>query len=129
LQNLQLGTWHPRLIIKTEETAEQQRMSGDSVSQWSQACIIADAIASDLGAYLDLGTLISFADLLNAYAGFCKKTGQRPVGPEVFGKACTDMFGPRRRLPAAAGNGKRPWGYNVPTASNWQQEVNKRLGV
>jgi len=26
LQNLQLGTWHPRLIIKTKETAEQQRM-------------------------------------------------------------------------------------------------------
>ena len=103
-------------------------MSGDSVSQWSQSCIMADAIVSDLGSYLDLGNLISFPDLLNAYTGFCKKTGQRPVGPELFGKACTDMFGPRRRLPAGAGS-KRPWGYQVPTAPNWQQEVNKRLGL
>jgi Family of unknown function (DUF5906) len=130
LRSVQLGAWHPRLIIKTEETAEQQRMSGDSVSQWSQACIIADAIALDLGGYLDLGKLISFPELLNAYTGFCKKTGQRAVGPEVFGRACTDMFGPRRRLPAGTGNAnRRPWGYDVPTASNWQQEVNKRLGL
>jgi hypothetical protein len=35
LQNLQLGDWHPREILKTAETTEQQRMSGDSVSQWS----------------------------------------------------------------------------------------------
>jgi hypothetical protein len=98
LQSLQLGDWHPRLIIKTEETAEQQRMSGDSVSQWSQACITADAIADDRFGYLELGKLISFSELLNAYTGFCKKTGLRPLGPEVFGKACTEMFGPRRRL-------------------------------
>ena len=44
LQNLKLGDWHPREILKTAETTEQQRMSGDSVSQWSQACIDADAI-------------------------------------------------------------------------------------
>ena len=36
LQNLRLGDWHPRQILKTAEAAEQQRMSGDSVSQWSQ---------------------------------------------------------------------------------------------
>ena len=44
LQNLKLGDWHPRQILKTAETTEQQRMSGDSVSQWSRACIDADAI-------------------------------------------------------------------------------------
>ena len=44
LQNLKLGDWHPRQILKTGETIEQQRMSGDSVSQWAQACINADAI-------------------------------------------------------------------------------------
>ena len=36
LQNLRLGDWHPRQILKTAEATEQQRMSGDSVSQWSQ---------------------------------------------------------------------------------------------
>jgi hypothetical protein len=130
LQSLQLGAWHPRLIIKTEETAEQQRMSGDSVSQWSQSCINADAIAvSDQRPHLDLGALTSFPDLLDAYSAFCKKTGQRAVATEAFGKACTGMFGPRSRMPASPGSSKRPYGYNVPTASNWQQEVNERLGL
>ena len=44
LQHVQLGDWHPRQILKTAETIEQQRMSGDSVSQWAQACIEADAL-------------------------------------------------------------------------------------
>ena len=44
LLRVQLGDWHPRQILKTAETIEQQRMSGDSVSQWSQACINADAV-------------------------------------------------------------------------------------
>jgi len=44
LQNLRLGDWHPRQIIKTEEAREQQRMSAGSISEWSQACIDADAI-------------------------------------------------------------------------------------
>ena len=44
LQNLKLGDWHPRQILKTSETIEQQRMSGDGIIQWSQACIYADAV-------------------------------------------------------------------------------------
>ena len=88
------------MTIKTEETTEQQRMSGDTASQWSQACIIADAIiGSDQGGYgvsHELGVPISFVDLLKAYSGFCKQNGQRTLAPEVFGKACADMFGPRK---------------------------------
>ncbi len=138
LQSLQLGDWHPRMTIKTEETTEQQRMSGDSVSQWSQACIIADAIiGSDQGLYgttHDLGTPISFADLFKAYAGFCKQNGQRALSTEVFGKACADMFGPQKRLrslsTAVPGNSKRrPWGYHVPKGTKWQEKVDARLGV
>jgi hypothetical protein len=49
LQNLKLGDWHPRQILRTSETIEQQRMSGDSVSQWSQACILADAVIGGTG--------------------------------------------------------------------------------
>jgi hypothetical protein len=129
LQNLKLGDWHPRQIIKTDETAQQQRMSGDAISQWCQSCVMADAIIGfDGGVERDLGALVAFADLQSAYTGFCKRTGQRPIGPEAFGRACTDMFGPRSRLAAGAGS-KRPWGYHVPIASKWQQEVNKRLGL
>ena len=91
----------------------------------------------------DLGTPISFADLLKAYGGFCKQNGQRTLAPEVFGKACTDMFGPRKRLaslsigtPATqisigtpATQKRRPWGYNVPKGTKWQQKLDARLGV
>jgi Family of unknown function (DUF5906) len=139
LRSLQLGDWHPRMTIKTEETAEQQRMSGDSVSQWSQACIIADAIVgADQGTYpviYDLGALISFPDLLKAYTGFCKQNGQRAVNTEVFGKACAAMFGPRKRLRAQASTGaatnkpRRPWGYHVPRCAKWQAKLDARLGI
>jgi hypothetical protein len=139
LQNLQLGDWHPREILKTAETTEQQRMSGDSVSQWSQACIIADAvIGAGRGSYgvevtHDLGTAISFEALYGAYGGFCKQNSLRALSTEAFGKACADMFGPRKRLrvlQSASGNGKRrPWGYHVPKGSKWQEKVDARLGI
>jgi hypothetical protein len=141
LKRLQLGDWHPsRDILKTAETTEQQRMSGDSVSQWSQACIDADAIiGAGRGSYgmemtLDLGTPISSEALREAYTGFCKQNSLRSLSTEGFGKACADMFGPRRRLRSlqnnASGNVKRrPWGYHVPKGNKWQEKVNDRLGI
>ena len=139
LQNLQLGDWHPRETLKTAETTEQQRMSGDSVSQWSQACIIADAvIGAGRGPYgvevtHDLGAPISFEALYGAYGGFCKQNSLRALSTEAFGKACADMFGPRKRLRAlqsAIGSSKRrPWGYPVPKGSKWQERVDARLGI
>ena len=106
LQSLKLGDWHPpRDILKTAETTEQQRMSSDSVSQWAQACIHADAIiGAGRGPYgtettRDLGMPISSEALREAYTGFCKQNSLRPLGTDGFGKACADMFGPRKRLP------------------------------
>lgn len=139
LQNLKLGNWHPREILKTAETTEQQRMSGDSVSQWSQACINADAIigtgrgphGSDVSH--DLGTAISVETLREAYTGFCKQNSLHPLSTDGFGKACADMFGQRKRLPAlenAEGNrNRRPWGYHVPDGTEWQEKVDARLGI
>jgi len=139
LQHLQLGDWHPqRNILKTAETAEQQRMSSDSVSQWAQACIDADAIVGALrGPYgidetQDLGSRISLATLYEAYKGYCK---HHPVDPVSFGRACTAMFGDRKRLNAnkqSSGTGKRkrrPWGYDVPTGKKWQERLDARLGI
>ena len=102
LQNVKLGDWHPREILKTAETLEQQRMSGDSVSQWAQACVEADAIIGDTrhGFHHDLGERIATEDLREAYTGFCKQQSLRPANREVFGKACVEMFGPRKRLSA-----------------------------
>ena len=91
LKNLKLGGWHPaRDFLKTAETAEQQRMSGDSVSQWSQSCIDADAFigASHGMASHDLGTRIASEALREAYTGYCKQHGLRAVNVEAFGKTC-----------------------------------------
>jgi hypothetical protein len=140
LQTLKLGNWHPaRDILKTAETTEQQRMSSDSVSQWSQACIEADAVVgAGRGVYgvettLDLGTPISSLALSEAYTGYCKQNSLRALNTAAFGKACIDMFGPRKRLRVlqnVAGNGKRrPWGYYVPTGNKWQEKVDARLGI
>jgi hypothetical protein len=149
LQNIQLGDWHPRQILKTAETAEQQRMSGDSVSQWSQACINADAIVGGTKSYggeqtYDLGTRVSSKDLRDAHAGYCKQHGLRAANEEVFGKACTEMFGPRQRLaqsdvPDAVRlaqeisgeqrRQRRPWGYDVPDGVTWQEKIDARLGI
>ena len=141
LQHVQLGDWHPaRDFLKTAETAEQQRMSGDSISQWAQACIHADAIVgAGRGPYgteatHDLGTPISVEALREAYTGFCKQNSLRALSTDGFGKACADMFGPRKRLKAlqsnATGNGKRrPWGYHVLKGNKWQEKVDARLGV
>lgn len=140
LQNLKLGDWHPsRDFLRTAETAEQQRMSGDSVSQWAQACIEADAvIGAGRSTYgpdtaHDLGAAMGSDDLRNAYTGFCRQNGLRPLTTDGFGKACADMFGPRRRMPAKpspTGKGKRrPWGYHVPKGNKWQEKVDARLGI
>jgi hypothetical protein len=105
LQNVKLDDWHPRQILRTAEATEQQRMSGDSVSQWSQACIEADAIIGDPrhgGQQHDLGKRIASEDLREAYTGFCKQHGVRAANQEVFGKACVEMFGPRQRLSTVA---------------------------
>jgi hypothetical protein len=137
LKNVKLADWHPaRDILKTAETIEQQRMSSDSVSQWAQACIYADAIiGAGRGPYgtettHDLGTSISSQALREAYSGFCKQNSLRPLNTDGFGKACADMFGPRRRLPTHQNNPmRRPWGYDVPDGTKWQEKVDARLGI
>jgi hypothetical protein len=139
LLNLQLGDWHPREVLKTAETVEQQRMSGDSISQWAQACIEADeVIGAPRGLHGNvvthsLGSTISTEALREAYAGFCRQNSLRPVSTDGFGKACAEMFGPRVRLPAqpntATGGSVRPWGYPVPTGTIWQGKLDARLGI
>jgi hypothetical protein len=136
LQRIKLEGWHPRQILKTTEATEQQRMSGDSVSEWSQASIDADAITGP-GPYADksnLGTFIPSEALRQAYTGYCKQHGRHPISEVAFGKACTEMFGPRRRATAQQtthGNPskRRPWGYDVPDGNTWDGKVDARLGI
>jgi hypothetical protein len=127
LKNLRLGDWHPRQIVKTAEATEQQRMSADSVSEWAQACIDADKIVGSLTSR-ELGQRISSNFLREAYTGYCKQHSLRSVNLTDFGKACTQMFGPRTKVPIQNSN-RRPNGYHVPNASTWQGGLDARLGI
>jgi hypothetical protein len=129
LQNLRLSDWHPRQIIKTAEATEQQRMSADSVSQWSRASIEADAIIGSLAATYDLGSKIASEILREAYTGYCKQQSLRAVDGGSFGTACTEMFGPRKKLKAQPNSKRRPWGYDVPPGNKWQRKLDARLGI
>jgi len=134
LQSLRLDDWHPRQIIKTAEATEQQCMSADSISQWARACIEADAIVGSWsGGYAvshDLGKKIGSEELREAYAGYCKQQNLRAVNGASFGSACTEMFGPRKRLnPQNPNSTRRPWGYDVPTGDLWQRKLDERLGI
>ena len=116
-------------------------MSGDSVSQWSRACIDADALIHGFGS-TDLGQRVASDGLRQSYTGYCKQHGLRPVNMEAFDKACTEMFGPRVRLGSVKafgsveawrgllqGSKRRPWGYEVPDGDTWQEKIDARLGI
>ena len=119
--------WHPRQLPKTEETVEQQRFSADSISQWAQASIEADAIVGNKnGTICSLGALIASNELYEAYTGHCRY----PVSPSVFGKALTAMFGPPSRQQVPGSNAtRRPRTYQVPDADNWQRVLDQWQGI
>ena len=130
LQNLKLSDWHPRQQLKTAETAIQQRMSGDSISQWAQACVDADLVVGDAGKTLHLSNRISSENLRQSHAWYCKQHGLRAANMEVFGTACAAMFGPKKRMSAKQAKGEpRPWGYEVPDGDTWQKKIDERLGI
>jgi hypothetical protein len=133
----ELGTWHPRLRPLTAETVRQIEYSGDSFDQWLQSCINADLI---IGGSKDdecsFGKLIATQTLHELYSGFCRQHDLRPLGPNVFGKELTAMFGPHVRLPAIAfaesqhpALERRARGYNIPTSEAVQDLLNKRRGL
>ena len=127
LQKVKLNNWHPRQLPKTVEAVEQQRMSADSIAQWSQACIEADAIVgSSVHLTYPLGTLYASNFLFEAYKGFCK---QNPATNQAFGRALTQMFGPPSRQNVGTAQGTRPRTYAVPDADNWQKALDRRLGI
>jgi len=126
----------PRLFtasISLGYALEQQRMSADSISQWARACIDADAIIggsqSSYPTSHDLGVTVSTEELRAAYTGYCKQQNLHAVNLVSFGMACTEMFGPRRRLKAQPNSKRRPHGYDVPTGKKGRGTLDKRLGI
>jgi Family of unknown function (DUF5906)/Primase C terminal 2 (PriCT-2) len=132
LQNLRLGSWHPRRLPKTVEAAEQQRMSADTVCQWASACIEADGIIELPRNWVmhSLPSTVETNALLTSYSSFCRQHGKHCVDERSFGKKLSAMFGKdaRTRLPAQS-CGRRPWGYPVPDADTWRKALDKCLGI
>jgi hypothetical protein len=132
LQSLRLGNWHPRQLPKTAETADQQRMSADSVVQWASACCEADAVIAAAGGRLgELGTTIETQELLSSYAGYCRQRNLTTADDRRFGKALTAMFGPqaRKRMSASSTRKGRPYTYDVPDGEAWRKAIDKYLGI
>ena len=128
LLNVNLKGWHPRQLPKTSESIEQQRFSADSICQWAQACIDADALVgvSNGGVSYPLNQLHPSNVLYDAYKGHCK---YHPASNAIFGKALTQMFGEPSRQKVATSGKSRPRTYQVPDADTWQQALDRRLGV
>jgi len=144
LLNAPIGDWHPRQIIKTAESYEEQRMSADPISQWAQTCIDDDKISLNRGPItrtFELGKRITTEHLYESYVSGCRQRGVRPTGRTEFCRVCTQMFGPRQRLipgeekeqssglEISVYGSSRPWGYDVPMGEDWQEKLDERLGI
>ncbi len=125
LQNLKLGDWHPRQILKTSETIEQQRMSGDSVTQWAQACIDADFIVGAEWKFkvkaFSLGQAIPSKTIRTAYTGFCREHRISAMNKTNFGKACADV----RTRKHLAGERFSP-AHKPPSSMKWRKSIKTR---
>ena len=125
LQGVNLKGWHPRQLPKTNEAIEQTRFSADSITQWAQACIDADAIVGANGHH-PLSQHYATNVLHDAYRQHCKI---HPASNVAFGKALTQMFGQPSRQNVSSGGKSRPRTYYVPDVSTWQQALDRRLGI
>jgi len=131
----------PAELRALPEAIKQQRMSGDTVSQWMQRCIDADITRRPAGPHGREqthcpGTRIATQHLFEAYAADCKQRGVRAVNYQEFGRACTQVFGLVQKCNAQfnhdewgypKGPVRRPHGYDVPTPEVWQERLDARL--
>jgi hypothetical protein len=124
LHEVDLRDFNVRAVPRTAALAEQQRLSGDSFTSWLQACVNEDGV---VGVKDKLEGWISTNDLARSYIEYCKLRVVRPVNDAIFGRNCTESFGPNQRhtLP----NKMRPYGYILPDGDALQRLINKKLGM
>ena len=115
LQNLRLGDWHPRQQLKTRETAIQQRMSADSITQWAQACVEADELVGEPTKTINLNNRISSENLRTSPThGFANSTGCAPPTGKFLARhapQCSALRGGARKENIGHG------GMRFPTAT------------
>jgi hypothetical protein len=132
---------------KEQLEPEKIRMGRDTVLQWMQLCINADAIKleeAENSKALNLGSdhkpaWIATDYLYESYLATCRQQGTwYPVNKYFFGKVLTKMLGPCCRSTAEPedlvkimfGQGKRPrlpWGHLIPSGKIWQGMLDARL--
>ena len=133
---------------KTPEP-EPIRMGRETVLQWMQLCIDADAIKleeAENSKALNLGSdhepaWIATDYLYESYRAACRQQGTwYPVHKHFFGRVLTKMLGPCCRSTTAPedlteimfGQGKhpsRPYGHLIPNGKIWQGLLDARLYV
>ena len=125
------------------------RIGKDTVLQWMQLCIDADAIkleGAENSKALNLGSnhkpaWIATCYLYKSYLATCKQQGTwYPVNYISFSMFLTTIIGPSHRsIPvpedlseAMFGKGKRPrrpWGHYIPSGEIWQGLLDARLRI
>jgi hypothetical protein len=125
LLEVDLLGWHPRQLVRTEELAEQQRMSADSVTQWLAAAAEDGGIGyqSPAGTYSVLGLECWWhtSTLYGAYCFGLRQTGgSRPVSRDAFAKRLRAILGVRfwsnHVVEPGSVDGRQARGYFLPAA-------------
>jgi hypothetical protein len=121
----------------------------DTVRQWMQLCIDADAIKleeAENSRAINLGSdrepaWIATDYLYKSYLATCRQQGTwYPVNKYFFGKVITKMLGrkcqsttvPEDLMEIMFGQGKRPrhpWGHLIPSGKIWQGLLDARLCI
>jgi hypothetical protein len=117
LQNIRLGSWHPRQMPKTNELFTQQLMSANTVIQWLLACSDANQIIHE---DKDLGSHIATEYLYSSYNKHIGSSRLRVFSTTSFGKEMSKLFGPSKKGPTAK-NRKR--GYDIPDADKIRELI------
>ena len=134
---------------KEQLEPERIRMGRDTVLQWMQLCIDADAIKleeAENSKALSLGSdhkpaWIATCFLYESYLATCRQQDTwYPVNNRFFGRVLTKMLGPCCRSTIVPedlakimfGQGKhphRPYGHLIPSGKIWQGLLDARLRI
>lgn len=128
-QNVKLGSWHPRELVRTEELRDQQFLSASPIKQWLRVCAEDGEIPSwENGerSTLELGKEYTSAVLYDAYVGSRKAAGgggTRIEGRETFGRTMKKVLGEGAYNKNVIKGTKRSPGYFIPKASELLRKV------
>ena len=121
-----LGDWHPREILRTEELAEQMRMSAGPVEHWFWTAVEIGEIeyTNDRGhpVKIAFGQTWRTCTLFTAFRATSKGSAANNVNLDRFGKTLSRLVGryrQRQKVHDAYSDGKRSSGFVLPTVEEF----------